>query len=84
MTDAVLRCPGCGAPAPADAACCEYCGSALATVTCPSCFGAMFAGSRFCSRCGAEATRTVVDDAVVLPCPRCDDPMQALRLGRAI
>lgn len=81
MTDAALRCPGCGAPAPADAAACEYCGAALATVTCPSCFAPMFAGSRFCARCGAEATRDVVDDGVSLNCPRCAASLQALRLG---
>lgn len=81
MTDSSLRCPGCGAPAPADSARCDYCGAALATVTCPSCFAPMFAGSRFCARCGAEATREEVDGAPPLNCPRCADPLQALRLG---
>ena len=76
-----LRCPGCGAPANADAASCEYCGAALATVTCPSCFAAMFAGSRFCARCGAEAARETIDEATPLSCPRCREPMQRLRLG---
>jgi Zn-finger nucleic acid-binding protein len=41
----------------------------------------MFAGSRFCPRCGAEATRELLEEAVPLPCPRCRQPMQALRLG---
>lgn len=41
----------------------------------------MFAGSRFCARCGAEATRDVVDEATPLPCPRCKESLQALRLG---
>jgi Zn-finger nucleic acid-binding protein len=41
----------------------------------------MFAGSRFCARCGAEVTRELIDDATPLPCPRCREPMQALRLG---
>lgn len=81
MTEPALRCPGCGAPASADAAACDYCGSALATVTCPSCFAAMFAGSRFCARCGAEAVREVVPDDAPLPCPRCRTPMQALVLA---
>ena len=81
MPESVLRCPGCGAPAAADAAACGYCGSALATVTCPSCFAAMFAGSRFCARCGAEATREIVD-AKPLPCPRCKrEEMHSLKLG---
>ena len=73
MTDAVLRRPGCGAPSPADAVRCEYCGSALATVTCASCYGAMFAGSRFCARWGAEVARTAIEDGAPLPCPRCDE-----------
>jgi Zn-finger nucleic acid-binding protein len=41
----------------------------------------MFAGSRFCARCGAEATRESVEDATPLNCPRCAEPLQALRLG---
>lgn len=41
----------------------------------------MFAGSRFCARCGAEATRDVLDEATPLPCPRCKESLQALRLG---
>lgn len=81
MSDSSLRCPGCGAPAPANSARCDYCGAALATVTCPSCFAPMFAGSRFCARCGAEATREVVDGAASLKCPRCSELLQALRLG---
>ena len=76
-----LRCPGCGAPADSDDARCDYCGSALATVTCASCFAPMFAGSRFCAHCGAEATREHVDEEKPLKCPRCREDMQALRLG---
>jgi Zn-finger nucleic acid-binding protein len=41
----------------------------------------MFAGSRFCARCGAEATRDVLEDETPLPCPRCKEPLQALKLG---
>jgi Zn-finger nucleic acid-binding protein len=76
-----LRCPGCGAPADSDAARCDYCGAALATVTCASCFAPMFAGSRFCAHCGAEATREHVDEGNPLKCPRCREDMQALHLG---
>jgi Zn-finger nucleic acid-binding protein len=81
LSDSSLRCPGCGAPASVDTAACDYCGAALATVTCPSCFAPMFAGSRFCARCGAEATRDLLEDATPLACPRCSEPLQALRLG---
>ena len=84
MSEPALRCPGCGAPATADAASCGYCGSALATVTCASCFAAMFAGSRFCARCGAEATREVLEEETPLKCPRCREAMQALRLGPTV
>ena len=41
----------------------------------------MFIGSRFCARCGAEATRELLDDVTPIPCPRCREPMQSLRLG---
>lgn len=81
MSEATLRCPGCGAPAAPDAASCAYCGSALATVTCASCFAPMFVGSRFCAHCGAEAARELVDDERTLACPRCREPLQGLRLG---
>jgi Zn-finger nucleic acid-binding protein len=77
-----LCCPGCGAPADADAAHCGYCGAALATVNCASCFAPMFAGARFCANCGAEAVRTLVDEAKPLKCPRCRVDMQALQLGK--
>lgn len=81
MSDAALRCPGCGAPANADSARCTYCGAALATATCPSCFAPMFVGSRFCAHCGAEATREVMEDETPLHCPRCKEPLQSLKLG---
>jgi Zn-finger nucleic acid-binding protein len=81
MSEPALRCPGCGAPATADDASCDYCGSALATVTCASCFAPMFAGSRFCARCGAEVARELLDEETPLKCPRCREAMQALRLG---
>ena len=81
MSEPALRCPGCGAPATADAACCGYCGSALATVTCAACFAAMFAGSRFCARCGAEAQRELLEENTPFSCPRCREKMQALTLG---
>lgn len=81
MSDSALRCPGCGAPATKDAACCDYCGSALATMTCASCFGAMFVGSRFCNHCGAENQRELVEDDVELHCPRCQQSLQGLKLG---
>jgi Zn-finger nucleic acid-binding protein len=41
----------------------------------------MFAGSRFCARCGAEAKRELLEEETPLKCPRCREPMQALRLG---
>lgn len=81
MPEPALRCPGCGAPAAADSVACDYCGSALATVTCPSCFASMFAGSRFCAHCGAETTRELLDDATPQACPRCRAELELLRLG---
>lgn len=41
----------------------------------------MFAGSRFCARCGAEAAREAVENATPMSCPRCAEPLEALRLG---
>jgi len=82
MPEPTLRCPGCGAPANADAASCSYCGSALATVTCASCYGAMFVGSRFCAHCGAEAVRQELEERAPLECPRCREEMRRLLLGK--
>src|SRR5205823_13383117 len=77
-----LSCPACGAPAPsADAARCEYCGSALTTISCPSCFGAMFAGMQFCPHCGAKAARAMADSGQTLTCPGCGETMRAVRVG---
>lgn len=76
-----LNCPSCGAPAPADATRCEYCGSALRTVTCPSCFASLFAGSQFCPHCGAKATPVEEGSDDPLPCPSCDAPMKPVRIG---
>ncbi|MFI5311742.1 MAG: zf-TFIIB domain-containing protein [Gemmatimonadales bacterium] len=80
MSDS-LHCPGCGAPASADAAKCDYCGAPLATVTCPQCFAPMFVGSKFCARCGAAAARAVVENSTPQDCPRCGATLQALQLG---
>src|SRR5437762_11639931 len=76
-----LSCPACGAPAPsADAARCEYCGSALTTISCPACFGTMFAGMQFCPHCGAKAARSV-DESTTLPCPACRETMKSVLTG---
>ncbi len=77
----LLSCPGCGAPAAPDAVRCEYCESALKTVTCPSCFASMFAGSQFCPHCGARATAVVDDGGLSLPCPSCSASMKPVRVG---
>ena len=76
-----LDCPNCGAPARADALRCDYCASALKTVTCPSCFASMFAGSQFCPHCGAKAAAAADDGGVPLPCPSCNASMKPVRIG---
>jgi Zn-finger nucleic acid-binding protein len=80
MSD-TLECPSCGAPAAADALRCDYCASALKTVTCPSCFASMFAGSQFCPHCGARAAALVEDGGPPLPCPNCNASMKPVRVG---
>lgn len=76
-----LNCPACGAPAPsADAARCEYCGSALTVTACPSCFGPMFAGMQFCPHCGTKGERAI-EDGASMACPGCKGDMRAVRVG---
>jgi Zn-finger nucleic acid-binding protein len=41
----------------------------------------LFKGSRFCAHCGAEATRETLEDDKPLPCPRCKEPMELMRIG---
>jgi Zn-finger nucleic acid-binding protein len=80
MSDS-LSCPNCGAPAIPDAVRCDYCASALKTVTCPSCFASMFSGSQFCPHCGARTTPVVEDGGLALPCPNCNASMKPVRIG---
>jgi Zn-finger nucleic acid-binding protein len=77
-----LNCPACGAPSPsADAARCEYCGSALTVTACPSCFGPMFAGMQFCPHCGAKGSHVVEAEGATLACPGCKSEMRAVHVG---
>ncbi|MEO7083007.1 MAG: zinc ribbon domain-containing protein [Gemmatimonadaceae bacterium] len=80
---ASLSCPRCGAPASAgiDSTQCDYCGSALATVSCPSCFEAMFAGMQFCPSCGSKADHAFEENARSLSCPGCENEMRRVRVG---
>src|SRR5205085_2655277 len=80
MSDS-LRCPSCGAPAAVDAVQCDYCASALKTVTCPSCFASMFAGSQFCPHCGTRADTPTEEIGEPLSCPSCDASMKPVRIG---
>jgi Zn-finger nucleic acid-binding protein len=80
MSDS-LRCPSCGAPAAIDAVRCDYCASALKTVTCPSCFASMFAGSQFCPHCGTRADAPADEGGLPLPCPSCNATMKPVRVG---
>lgn len=70
-TDAsVLHCPNCGAPAAADDTSCQYCHSALATVSCPKCFERLFDGMAYCPHCGARRARSAGGNRTA-PCPAC-------------
>jgi Zn-finger nucleic acid-binding protein/ribosomal protein L32 len=86
MADApgVLRCPSCGAPAAPDTRVCPYCSTPLALVACPSCFAKIFRGARFCPYCGAEATRAEAAPRPARPCPECQQPLSAVKVGSVI
>src|SRR4051812_21671264 len=81
VTPVPLRCPSCGAPAAAGAARCEYCHSALATVSCPFCFELLFAGNAFCPHCGTARSRTEVVEGQTTRCPACRGVMRWIRIG---
>lgn len=85
MTDAaVLRCPGCGAPASADLYACAHCSARLATVACPSCFGRVFSGTRHCPHCGTRADRAEsAADERTFACPRCSGELLVVQVGGA-
>lgn len=73
----------CGAPvAGLDSPSCDHCGARLATVACPSCFGMIFQGAKFCSHCGAKAERAEVAETTKELCPRCNEDMKAVVVGK--
>ncbi len=76
-----LRCPNCGAPAPADAPRCNYCRSALARVSCPKCFKLLFDGAEFCPHCGTARSRVAAGDEKPTPCPACKGRMHWVKVG---
>jgi Zn-finger nucleic acid-binding protein len=76
-----LQCPGCGAPADAASARCDYCRARLATVSCPACFGLLFDGAGFCQHCGAKRQREEAGGAAIR-CPACRAAMAWVRVGQ--
>ncbi|HEY4242762.1 MAG TPA: zf-TFIIB domain-containing protein [Kofleriaceae bacterium] len=77
-----LGCPHCGAGvAPTDHAC-AYCSAELLLKACPRCLSRVFAGHKHCPECGAdlELAATGAPNAEH-PCPRCDQPLHARRVG---
>ena len=59
----IVKCPGCGADVPLQAAFCNACGARMAPqaapapedgVPCPSCGAVSPKGNRFCTHCGAK------------------------------
>lgn len=82
MEAAILRCPGCGAPATTDLHACSHCGARLATAACPSCFGMVFRGTRHCPHCGVRAESAPREGARTLPCPACRGALAAVRVGQ--
>ena len=79
---AILRCPGCGAPAEPSAARCQYCRARLATVSCPACFGAIFDGAAFCAHCGCGRSRRPSTSDEQIPCPACRGRMTWVHVGQ--
>ena len=77
----ILKCPGCGAPATAESARCDYCRARLATVSCGSCFGLLFEGAAFCHHCGAERSRVEAPEREAVRCPACRGTMHWIVVG---
>ena len=59
----IVKCPGCGADVPLQAAFCNACGARMAPqaapapedgVPCPACGAVSPKGNRFCTHCGAK------------------------------
>jgi Zn-finger nucleic acid-binding protein len=84
----VARCGSCGAIVAAEAASCDYCGSAIVrdpgrlSLICPECFARTAEDSRFCTACGvAFRPEAVRIDGHELPCPVCDALMPPRQVG---
>lgn len=81
MEAKTLRCPGCGAPAPADSPQCPYCRAQLATVACPACLAVVPVAAGHCPDCGQALPERGAVTPAGSPCPACSEPLAATRVG---
>jgi Zn-finger nucleic acid-binding protein/ribosomal protein L40E len=81
MEARVLRCSGCGASVPPDAAQCPYCKAQLATAACPACFALVPLSASHCPACGAAMGPRTASLATGAPCPACAKPLASAQVG---
>jgi Zn-finger nucleic acid-binding protein len=73
----VYVCPVCGAFAREGERACRHCQTALATLRCPHCFELSFPDDLHCRGCGRELGLFPIPTETTLPCPDCQQPLQA-------
>jgi len=81
MEAKTIRCQGCGASVPTDAAQCPYCAAQLATIACPACFALAPLSAEHCPKCGAalaERAAAIPDGSI---CPACEKPLVRQQVG---
>lgn len=81
MEARVLRCSGCGASVPPEAAQCPYCRAQLASVACPACFALVPISAGHCPGCGAAMMPRVASAATGAPCPACAKALASAKVG---
>lgn len=78
----MLACPQCGGAASASDKHCSFCATPLMLKGCPRCMSRVFHGHKHCPECGAGLEQAAADaHAKDMPCPRCDRPLLARRVG---
>jgi Zn-finger nucleic acid-binding protein len=80
----LLACPQCGAGVAPSSSSCAYCSAELLLKTCPRCVARVFHGHKHCPECGAGLEQAATGQLTQLPCPRCDKPLLARRVGDVV
>lgn len=81
MAVEILRCPACCAPLQPGDSRCRACGVPFVTIPCVRCGKPTLLGAPRCHLCGAETLQAGQGPSTLGPCPGCEQPLRAFRMG---